>query len=195
MMRDALAGAVRLAYPGVIVTEADDYPSAWTAAAARPDLVLCDLIMPGAGPEEGISGVQKAAPGVPVLVFTGHEDDALLFRLFRMGVAGLLPKSARSAVVESAIHLVLAGGRYVPRRLVEMSDVGGGPPEPAMVHLSPRQTEILRAIAMGQTNKEIARTFDLSPATVKAHAAAAFLALGVTNRTEAAFKARQRGLI
>lgn len=195
MMRDALAGAVRLAYPGVIVTEADDYPSAWAAAAANPDLVLCDLIMPGAGPEEGIAGVQNAAPGVPVLVFTGHEDDALLLRLFRMGVAGLLPKSARSVVVESAIHLVLAGGRYVPRRLVEMSDLSGAPSEPTNVHLSPRQVEILRAIAMGQTNKEIARTFDLSPATVKAHAAATFLALGVTNRTEAAFKARQRGLI
>lgn len=195
MMRDALAGAVRLAYPGVVVAEAEDYPSAWAAAAAGPDLVLCDLIMPGAGPEEGIAGVQNAAPGVPVLVFTGHEDDALLLRLFRMGVAGLLPKSARSVVVESAIHLVLAGGRYVPRRLVEMSDLGGAPAEPANVHLSPRQIEILRAIAMGQTNKEIARTFDLSPATVKAHAAATFLALGVTNRTEAAFKARQRGLI
>ena len=195
MMRDALAGAVRLAYPGVIVTEAEDYPSAWAAAAAGPDLVLCDLIMPGAAPEEGISGVQKAAQDAPLLVFTGHTDDALLVRLYRMGVAGLLPKSARSAVVESAIHLVMAGGRYVPRRLVEMAERDGTPPEPAMMHLSPRQTEILRAIAMGQTNKEIARTFDLSPATVKAHAAATFLALGVTNRTEAAFKARQRGLI
>lgn len=197
MMRDALSGAVRLAYPDVVITEADNYPSAWAAAGAKPDLILCDLIMPGAEPEAGIAGLQRTAPGVPLLVFTGHEDDALLLRLFQMGVSGLLPKSARSAVVESAIQLVLAGGRYIPRRLVDMADgVGAGPVgDLSAVHLSPRQTEILRAIAMGRTNKEIARTFELSPATVKAHAAAAFLALGVTNRTEAAFKARQRGLI
>lgn len=202
MMRDALKGTVRLAHPGVAVTEAEDFPTAWVAAAARPEFILCDLSMPGAGPEEGVAGVLKAAPTTPVLVVTGNEDDALLLRLLRMGIAGFMPKSSRSLLVESAINLILAGGRYVPPRLIEIMDAGVGSgargglgATASTVHLSPRQTEILKAMAMGQTNKEIARAFDLSPATVKAHAAAAFLALGVTNRTEAAFQARRKGLI
>ena len=199
MMRDALAGAVRLAHPGVEIHEAEDFPSAWIAATRRPDLILCDLVMPGAAPELGIVRLQEAAPGTPVLIVTGNENDVLLLRLWRLGVAGLLPKASRSAVIEAAIGLILAGGRYLPPHLAEIaepraraeSNAAGEP----RIRLSPRQTEILRAMAEGHSNKEIARRFDLSPATVKAHAAAVFLALGVSNRTEAAFRAREEGLI
>ena len=199
MMRDALAGAVRLAHPGVEIREAEDFPSAWIAATRRPDLILCDLVMPGAAPELGIVRLQEAAPGTPVLIVTGNENDVLLLRLWRLGVAGLLPKASRSAVIEAAIGLILAGGRYLPPRLAEIAEPraraeSNAPGEPR-IRLSPRQTEILRAMAEGHSNKEIARRFDLSPATVKAHAAAVFLALGVSNRTEAAFRAREEGLI
>ena len=199
MMRDALAGAVRLAHPGVEIHEAEDFPSAWVAAAARPDLILCDLVMPGATPELGIERLQKAAPETPVLIVTGNEDDALLLRLLRLGIAGVLPKASRSAVIEAAIGLILAGERYLPPHLARMAEPSGRPesnvPHDPRLRLSPRQTEILRAMAQGHSNKEIARRFDLSPATVKAHAAAAFLSLGVSNRTEAAFRAREEGLI
>lgn len=196
MMRDALCGAVQLAFPDVAITEAHDFPAAWIAARGEHDLILCDLVMPGANPETGIAGVQAAAPGTPILVITGNDDDDLMLRLMRTGVAGFLPKSARSAVIESAIKMILAGGRFIPLGQAAApqvpSQISG---KAAAVHLTPRQTDIMRAMALGQTNKEIAKTFDLSPATVKAHATAAFLALGVTTRTEAAFKAREIGLI
>lgn len=197
MMRDALAGAVRLAHPHVSVTEADDFPAAWAAAAAGPDLILCDLVMPGAAPEAGILALQAAAPRTPILVVTGNEDDALLLRLARSGVAGLLSKSARTAVIGAAVNSVLAGGRHLPPRLASLveAEPSADAERSRRGRLSPRQVEILQAMARGQTNKEIARAFDLSPATVKAHAAAAFLALGVANRTEAAYKAREEGLI
>ena len=196
MMRDALVGAVQQAFPDALLAEAHDFPSAWIAARARPELIMCDLVMPGADPESGIAGVQAAAPRTPILVITGNDDDALLLRLMQAGVAGCLPKSARSAAIGSAIKMILAGGRFVPfgqtaspRRASEAGSKG------ALLHLTPRQTDIIRAIALGQTNKEIAKAFDLSPATVKAHATAAFLALGVATRTEAALKAREAGLI
>ena len=196
MMRDALVGAVQQAFPEARLAEAHDFPSAWTAARARPDLILCDLVMPGADPEAGIAGVQASAPGTPILVVTGNDDDALLLRLMQAGVAGFLPKSARSRVIASAITMILAGGRFLPM------GPGGGDAESSRragsapgLRLTPRQTDVMRAMALGQTNKEIAKAFDLSPATVKAHATAAFLALGVTTRTEAAFKAREAGLI
>ena len=196
MMRDALLGAVQQAFPEAHLTEAPDFPSAWIAARAGPDLIICDLAMPGADPEAGIAGVQSAAPGTPILVITGNDDEALLLRLMQAGVAGFLPKSARSRVIASAITMILAGGRFLPMGEAgprEWSSKRGGS-APA-VRLTPRQTDVMRAMALGQTNKEIAKAFDLSPATVKAHATAAFLALGVTTRTEAAFKAREAGLI
>ena len=196
MMRDALVGAVQQAFPEALLTEAHDFPSAWAAARARPDLILCDLVMPGADPEAGIARVQASAPGTPILVVTGNDDQALLLRLLQTGVAGFLPKSARSRVIASAITMILAGGRFPPMGQAAFhSEAPERAGRASAMRLTPRQTDVMRAMALGQTNKEIAKAFDLSPATVKAHATAAFLALGVTTRTEAAFKAREAGLI
>lgn len=202
MMREALAGSVQLAFPGVTVAEAGDFPSAWTAAALRPDLILCDLGMPGAAPLAGITGVIKAAPEVPVLVVTANEDDALLLQLFDLGIAGFLPKSSPSRIIEAAIRLILAGGRYLPGRLIELAGARGNAPAPAVrpddigaARLTARQIHVLELMAQGQTNKEIGRSFNISPATVKAHAMAAFMALGVSSRAEAVAKAHRLGVL
>jgi DNA-binding NarL/FixJ family response regulator len=104
-------------------------------------------------------------------------------------------------VIEAAIGLVLAGGRYLPPRVIEIASRRGAPLAPALpagaaaVRLTERQVQVLKLIAQGQSNKEIARELDLSPATVKAHTAAALAALDAANRTEAVMKARERGLI
>jgi len=95
---------------------------------------------------------------------------------------------------------VLAGGRYLPPRIVELATRQGGP-EPAVAaathaaRLTDRQVDVLKLIAGGGSNKEIARELDLSPATIKAHIAAAIASLGAANRTEAVMKARAMGLI
>lgn len=197
MLRDALVGSVRLGWPGVAITEADTFPAAWQAAAALPDLILCDLVMPGAEPLAGIEGVLKAAPGVPVLVITGNDDDRILLSLFDLGVAGYLPKSSRAATIEAAIALILAGERYIPRRVLELvsNRRASAPSDPGQARLTERQLDVLRLIAQGQSNKEIARAFDLSPATVKAHAAAIFETLDASNRTEAVAKAQALRLL
>jgi DNA-binding NarL/FixJ family response regulator len=201
MMREALAGAVALGWPGAAVTQAADFPDAWAAAAAGPDLILSDLVMPGASPLDGIAGLRRAAPQTPILVITGNEDDQLLLALFDLGIAGFAPKTSRSAVIEAAVRLVLAGGRYLPPEVLELVGrraapaAGAAPARTPGVQLTERQTGILRLMADGASNKEIARMLDLSPATVKAHAAAAFAGLGVANRTEAVMRARTLGLI
>jgi DNA-binding NarL/FixJ family response regulator len=203
MMREALAGSVQLAFPGVAVAEAGDFPSAWAAAALRPDLILCDLGMPGAAPFEGIGGVMKAAPEVPVLVVTANEDDTLLLQLFDLGIAGFLPKSSPGRIIEAAIRLILAGGRYLPNRLIELAGARGGtapaaavrPDDIGAARLTARQIHVLELMAQGQTNKEIGRSFNISPATVKAHAMAAFMALGVSSRAEAVAKAHRLGVL
>jgi DNA-binding NarL/FixJ family response regulator len=199
MMREALAGAVAIGWPQAQVVQAADYPQAWAAAAAQPDLIISDLAMPGAGPVEGVRRLRQAAPGSPILVVTGNEEDELLLALFDLGIAGFAPKTSKSAVIEAAVRLVLAGGRYLPPRMAELATRRGGEAEirgaPAGPRLTERQTDVLKLIATGQSNKEIARDLDLSPATIKAHAAAAIAALGAVNRTDAVVKAQALGLI
>lgn len=204
MMREAMAGAVAIGWPKAVVAQAADYPAAWTAAQTRPDLIISDLIMPGSAPVEGIRRLAEIAPDSPILVVTGNEDDEVLLALLKLGVAGFAPKTSKSDVIEAAIRLVLAGGRYLPPRLVDLATRSGGPAPaaapapsgPAMLgRLTERQLDVLRLIAGGGSNKEIARELDLSPATIKAHTAAAIAALGAANRTEAAMRAREMGLI
>ena len=200
MMREALASAVSRLAPGVRITQAVDFPSAWAAVAAeRPDMILSDLVMPGAGPVEGVRRLVEAAPGSPVLVVTGNEDDEVLLALLQIGVAGFAPKSSKSAVIKAAISLVMAGGRYLPPRLFDLAmrgaETGASFQAPPTARLTERQVEVLRRIAEGQSNKEIARDLVLSPATIKAHAAAAIAALGAVNRTEAVLRARGVGII
>jgi two-component system, NarL family, nitrate/nitrite response regulator NarL len=198
MMREAITGAVQFGWPEAEVTQAGDYHAAWAAMAHAPDLCISDLVMPGATPVEGIRRLREAAPDTPILVVTGNEDDATLLALFDLGIAGFAPKTSKSAVIEAAIRLILAGERYLPPRLIELAAVRGGaaPRTPsAERHLTERQSDILTRIATGKTNKEIARDLDLSPATVKAHTAAVILALGAVNRTDAVYKARDLGLL
>jgi DNA-binding NarL/FixJ family response regulator len=200
MMREALAGAVAIGWPDAAVAQAADFPGAWAAAAMRPDLIISDLVMPGASPVEGVRRLGEAAPSTPILVVTGNEEDEVLLALFRLGIAGFAPKTSKSAVIEAAIRLVLAGGRYLPPRMAELAAGQDALGEArglsaAGPRLTERQTDVLKLIATGQSNKEIARDLDLSPATIKAHAAAAIAALGAANRTEAVVKASALGLI
>lgn len=200
LMREALAGAVRLVWPQACVTLAQDYPSAWAAMECMPDLCVSDLVMPGASPIEGIRQLRGISPSTPILVVTGNEDDIVLLELFTIGVAGFAPKTSKSEVIEAAIRLVLAGGRYMPPRILEIAAQRAEVALPntlstPKVRLTPRQIDVLKLIALGQSNKEIARKLDLSPATIKAHAAAAIAAMGASNRTEAVVKAQAMGAI
>lgn len=200
MMRTALAGAIELGWPEAHVSLATDFPSAWAKAGEAPDLILCDLSMPGAEPLEGIRGVLAAAPNSLLIVVTGREDDRLLLALFELNVAGFVPKSASGEILEAAIRLVLAGGRYLPPRIYELARANG---QPVTVRdagmdvgrLTDRQIDVLRRMAQGSSNKEIAQALNLSPATVKTHAAAIIAVLGAGNRTEASIRARELGLI
>jgi DNA-binding NarL/FixJ family response regulator len=195
MLREALAGAVALNWPDAVVVQCADYPSAWQAAAESHDLILSDLIMPGASPVDGIGRLREIAPDTPILIVTGDEDDATLLTLFALGVSGFAPKTSKSAVIEAAIRLILAGGRYIPPRLIEIAAGQGVGTPPRTTRLTARQIDVLRLISTGHSNKEIARDLDLSPATIKAHTSAAIAVLGAVNRAEAVFKARELGLI
>lgn len=198
MMRAALVGMIALAWPDAAVTAVADFAGAAAAAPGR-DLILCDLAMPDLAPLDGVRLVMAAAPGVPIIIVTGQDDDALLIALFELGIAGFIPKTSDGQLFEAAVRLVVAGGRYLPPRLLAL--VGGRvPSSPAATwvgapSLTERQRDVLRLMVRGSSNKEIARSLALSPATIKAHVAAVLDAMGVANRTEAAYRARASGLV
>lgn len=204
LVREALAGTVAMGWPKVKITQACDFPSAWAAAERPHELCIVDLIMPGAGPVEGVARLLEAAPGMPVLVVTGTQDDAVMLKLLDIGIAGFVSKSASSSIIDAAIRLVLAGGRYLPPRLavIAATQIHRGAVEPvrdpiAMLaaRLTSRQRQVLLLVADGRTTKEIGRVLDVAPSTVKTHLEQLMRALGASNRAEAVRAAYDVGLL
>lgn len=202
LLRDALSMTLTTAYPEAEILQASDFIQAWTLSECLPDLVVCDLGMPGSGGSEGIARLLEITPKSRLIVLTGQEDDHTLLEVLALGVHGFVTKSTESSVIEAAVRLVMAGGTYLPHRMLELS-VRAASTAPAKTEtvttdlgrLSQRQLEVLGHLVMGQSNKEIARNLEISPATVKSHVAHIIACLGATNRTEAALKARELGLL
>lgn len=201
LVRDAVAALVRRRWPGVEILLAADFPTGWSLSARGPELCVVDLAMPGAAARDGVAGIMAAAPSTRLLVLTGQDDDRLMLDLLRMGVAGFASKTLAPEVLSAAIELVAAGGRYLPPRLADLN-LGAAPPparadpaQPAPPQLTERQLGVLRLLAAGRSNKEIARELNLSPATVKTHVAQILAVTGAANRTDAAMKALAAGLV
>lgn len=199
LMRNALCDLLRLLWPDADVRSAHDFVQARAVVAElQPDLILCDLGMPGAEPIAGIAELRRLAPAARLLVVTASSDDDLMLPLFDRGVAGFVSKSSSAEVLEAAIRLVVAGGHYLPPQLLGLlrgrGDQGSAGRADAG-RLSGRQIDVLRHMSLGHPNKEIARMLDLSPATVKTHVAAILSALNAANRTEAVVRAHDLGLV
>jgi len=203
LLRAALAATVAQIAPEQPVLTAGDFHEAWLLAESDPAPALCivDLQMPGADAKTGLCGICDRAPDAKIVVITGSDSDADLLVALDLGVDGFIPKTAEPGVVEAAIRLVLAGGRYLPPRVAEIvtnprNRPAAEPPSTVGPYgrISERQREVLRFLVSGRSNKEIAEMLSLSPATVKSHVAHILAVLGATNRTEAAVNARAKGI-
>jgi DNA-binding NarL/FixJ family response regulator len=157
----------------------------------HPDLLLVDLRMPGLSGVEVITAIRTEDPAARAIVLTTFDGDEDIFRALEAGARGYLLKDSSTAELLDAIHIVHAGERRVPpevaARLVERASSG-----PA---LSPREIEVLRLIAAGKTNKEIASALFISEGTVKTHVNSIHEKLGVRDRTEAVMTALRRGIL
>ena len=200
LLREALAMTMAMSFPSAEVLQGRDFSEAWALAETLPELIICDLGMPGSSGRDGVARLLDITPSSRLLVLTGQEDDHTLLDILSLGVHGFVTKSTESSVIEAAVKLVMAGGTYLPPRMRELS-ISSAPEVRSEVvstelgRLSHRQLEVLNYLVTGQSNKEIARHLEISPATVKSHVAHIIACLGATNRTEAALKARQLGLI
>lgn len=182
----------------VEIIEAKDYPSAFEAArqAAELDLALIDLYMPGIDAREGIARFRAAFPDVPLIILSASERPDDIQQLLAMGALGYITKSLPSDIILYALRLVLAGGVYLPpsllggKSLAERDTGSSG----QKVNLTQRQREVLRELAQGKSNRQIAEALRVTEGTVKIHLATIFRLLNVSNRTEAVVVAQQMRL-
>ena len=156
----------------------------------QPDVVLTDLRMPEVEGVEAIVKLRRIHANMRILVLTNHEEDEYIFRAFQAGAMGYLLKSTPQEEIVQAVEMVHQNKRYVPpniaKRLVETI---------TREELSQRELEVLKLVAGGLTNKEIAQRLFISAKTARNHVSSCLVKLGVNDRTDAATTAVRRGLI
>jgi len=166
----------------------------------EPDAVLLDLSMPGVGGLEVLAKLSEAGRTVPTVVLTMHDDDASVDRALSLGASGYILKSAPREEMLRALSAAASGGAYVQPPLAKallarhLTAVTPTPDEPA-VRLTPRQLQLLRALAAGRSNKELAHDLGLSEATVKGYLKDLYVLLEVASRAGAVAYGMRHGLI
>src|SRR5262245_24150470 len=164
------------------------------AASLRPDVVLLDLKLPGA--EAGASVAPFVRQAANIIVFTAYDAEDDVFRAIRDGARGYLLKGSAAADIVDAIRQVHAGNSYLSPRVAAklVSDVAH-PRARAGGLLSARERGVLRLVAAGLSNRQIADTLSLSERTIKFHVTAILNKLGADNRAQAVALAVERGLL
>ena len=202
VLREGLATLLRQIGPDTDVLEAADAAEALTLVAKHTDLdvVVLDIVMPGLDGLRAIAEFGRARPDLPVIVLSSSEDAQTVREAFARGALGYVPKSASRHTLVSAIRLVLGGELYVPPLILDETPAPRTnsvqkEPRAGAPTLTDRQIEVLRFVCEGRTNMTIALELGLSEKTVKGHVAAIFKAMNVLNRTQAAARARESGLI
>lgn len=205
MVREALVPFVRRIGDKVTVLEAGTLDEA-IEISGRPDvaidLIILDLYMPGMNGPGGLRRLREMRPETPVAVLSGSVNAQDIEGALDAGAAGYLPKTMIGAAFVNALSLVLNGERFVPSEfylglrdrgpnMVAQESEGSG--DRAPVGLTSRQWAVLRELVGGRSNKEIAKILGIEEITVKVHLQAVFKRLQVSNRTQAATYAMQRG--
>ena len=182
--------------PGIIVTgEAEDGEAVVEVVEAKiPQVVLMDLNMPRCDGVEATRRIRASHPRTQVVVLTTYSDDESIIAALQAGALGYLTKDATRAEIGRAVLAAAAGQAVldpeVQQRLLlaaarAPAASAAGAADPADTDLTPRESEVLRLIAAGKSNREIARTLFVSEATVKTHVNRIFAKTGSRDRSQA----------
>lgn len=177
--------------PGLsVVGEARDSQEAVAGiAAAAPDVVLMDLSMPVMDGVEATRTILSTHPDIRVLVLTSFSDRERVKEVLAAGAIGYVLKDAEPADLLAAVHAAARGEVPIDPRVAGALLPSAGAPTVAD-GLSPRETQVLRLVAQGLANKQVARALGITERTVKAHLGRVFREIGVLDRTSAALWAR-----
>jgi len=204
ILREGLRTLLSLESDFAVVAEAEDGQAALDQYAAhRPDVVLMDIRMPRLDGVEATRRLRERWPDARVIILTTFDDDAYVFDGLRAGALGYLLKDVSGHELADAIRKVAGGGALIEpsvarkvlaefARLAEPArPINEQLPEP----LSEREQEILRLLAAGANNRQIASQLFLAEGTVKNYISTILDKLGVEDRTQAALRARELGLL
>jgi DNA-binding NarL/FixJ family response regulator len=166
-----------------------------SAAALAPDVALVDLKMPGLSAPQTIAALRERVPGIRILVFTSFGEDALIRATLDAGAIGYLLKDALQHDLVAAIRSVAAGETFLApaaqRQLMELLRK----PQPARDALTARETDVLKQIAEGLSNKQIGKRLNLTEGTVKGYVSQILAKLRLEDRTQIALYAVRHGLV
>lgn len=164
----------------------------------QPDVVLLDIRMAGQDGLGAIASIHEVSPATKIIMFTISDDPTYVRSAIKAGATGYLLKEATRQEMLDTVRRVLHGETMVDPKLTlplaQMNSMGD-PLLPLRESLTPRETDVLRLIAGGQTNPEIAAALGIGKGTVKSHVASIIAKLDVTDRTQAAVRAVQLGLV
>lgn len=217
LFRDALVQYIERAEPDAEITLAKDFYEVVELMKKNPvqDLILLDLRMPGMNGMEGFKRMRREYPNVPVALMSGVAEPKDVNDAMDLGAVGYFPKTLSGKALLKAIQLVLTGERFVPidhetnaimpsyyngrgngngeakSQETQVASDGKG----SVAQLTPRETEVLSYLASGASNKEIARELSLQVVTVKLHVRGICRKLEAKNRTQAALRARELGIV
>jgi two-component system response regulator NreC len=193
IVRDGLRRIVEAEGDMEVVGEAGDAETARRRASGlKPTVLVLDLNMPGEPSLGSIPKVHEGSPDTAVVVLTMQDDPAFAKEAFRLGAKAFVVKHAAGAELVDAIRAAAKGDTYInPQLGARLASAPEGPPG----GLTPREIEVLRLVAAGHTNPEIAEKLVISIRTVETHRAAIHRKLSTNSRAEVVAFARQHGLV
>ncbi|HEK1009826.1 LuxR C-terminal-related transcriptional regulator [Pseudomonas sp. NPDC012596] len=188
LFREAMARTVQRVLPDALLEEAGDLQQVLELASQgeAPDTLILDLRFPGLTGIDRLVDLRQQLRSTTLIVVSMVDEPSLIELVMASGVDGFIGKSIAPDEIGAAILAIREGEvlvKYAPSGL--LPNLGS---DAELEHLTHRQHEVLRLIAQGKTNKEIARALDISPFTVRIHVSSLLKALNVTSRTAAAVK-------
>ena len=204
VVREGLSAILRTKEEIEVVGEVKDGAEAVEQARRlKPDVILMDISMPGMNGVEATRQIKREQPEIGVVVLTMYDEEEYIYDLVKAGATGYLLKDSDSSQIVKAIKTVARGESLIhpsvaSKILHEFSSLAQGKSQPVKKkaqELSDREIEVLKLVAEGKTNKEIANVLNLSEKTIKNHVRNIFHKLQVYDRTQAAMHGLRKGLI
>ena len=191
LVREGIAAVINRQQDMQVIAEASNgHEAVERFLATLPDIGLLDLRMPMADGIDAIRTIRREVPGARLVVLTSYETEEDIYRALRAGAQGYLFKCCTKVELLECIRAVCCGRSWIP------PDVGAKLAKRVVApDLTRRETDVLGALSIGRSNKEIGTLFDISEATVKVHMTHILEKLHVSSRTEAINVAAGRGLV
>lgn len=199
IVRDGLRRVLEDSSDIKVIAEAADGETAFDLAMEKhPDVAVIDISMPGMDGLEVVTRMNSYCPKIPVLILTMHEEEQYVIRAMEAGAMGYVTKQSAPEQLVAAVKKIHSGGRYLTEKASEalaLRYIRGNKNKSAIESLSMRELQVLRKLACGSTNKEIAITYNISVKTVDTYRARLLKKLNLRNNAELSRYAIQNRLV